>query len=375
MAVVRLKGINKVRKRMADGRVETIYYAWRGKGAPRLEGHPGSPEFVASYTRAVAERRAPKIADNLSALVGRYKADPEFKNLAESTRAEWMRWLDRIAQDRDSAEGELDIGGLPLKALEDRRARADLLDWRNQWADRPRSADYAMQVLSRLLAFGVDRGELSINIAAGVSQLYEGSRADQIWTEAERARFRAAAPSPEVGFAVELACLTGLRLSDLVRVADPHVGDLAISLPTGKSRGRRIATVPLLPETRQLLEQIRAQRDRRHAKLVANAVRKKRPEPPKAITLLSNTRGRPWSTDGLEHQVVDTKAKAQIDKHLHDARGTFATRLRKAGLSASEIADVLGWEEERVERLLKTYVDQDSIVRSIAERLNRRDGE
>lgn len=60
-----------------------------------------------------------------------------------------------------------------------------------------------------------------------------------------------------------------------------------------------------------------------------------------------------------------------MDKHLHDARGTFATRLRKAGLSASEIADVMGWEEARVQKLLETYVDRDSVVRSIAERLNR----
>jgi hypothetical protein len=52
--------------------------------------------------------------------------------------------------------------------------------------------------------------------------------------------------------------------------------------------------------------------------------------------------------------VVDAKTTAGIDKHLHDARGTFGTRLRKAGLTAPEIADVLAWEEERVERLLAT---------------------
>jgi integrase len=68
--------------------------------------------------------------------------------------------------------------------------------------------------------------------------------------------------------------------------------------------------------------------------------------------------------------VIDTKSKAGVDKHLHDARGTFGTRLRRAGLSASEIADVLGWEEDRVKRLLAKYVDRASIVMGIAERVH-----
>ena len=65
------------------------------------------------------------------------------------------------------------------------------------------------------------------------------------------------------------------------------------------------------------------------------------------------------------------KAACGIERHLHDARGTFATRLRRAGLTAPEIADVLGWEEERVERLLAAYVDRDEIVLALANRIER----
>lgn len=85
--------------------------------------------------------------------------------------------------------------------------------------------------------------------------------------------------------------------------------------------------------------------------------------------MLTNTRGRPWSEDGAEHQVIDTKHKAGIDKHLHDCRGSFATRLRVDGATHSEIADILGWDEVRVERLLALYVDGDTVVRAFAERL------
>jgi integrase len=365
---VRLKGLNSKTVTTADGRRMTYWYAWRG--GPRLEGEPGRPEFIASYNRAVAERRA-KPQDTLQGLTLAYKASPEFTRLAASTRAEWARMLDRIG---DTA-GDLAIGDMPLRALDDRRARKEVLAWRDQWAATPRKADYAIQVLSRVLAFGLDRGALSLNIAAGVSQLYESNRSDQIWTAADIARFQAAAPSPEVGFVVRLAAVTGLRRADLAGLLWSSVGDLAIVRRTGKSRGKRTAMVMILPETRALLEEIRAQQVARHAELAAVAKRKGNPAPASAATVLTNTRGLPWTTDGLEHQVIAVKRAAGLAHlHLHDARGTFITRLRRAGLTASEVAGAVGWDEKRVERLLALYVDQDSIVLALAKRISASEG-
>ena len=54
---VQLKGVHRVQKRLAGGRIRTYYYAWRG--GPRLKGDPGSPEFVVSYQQAHQERRRP----------------------------------------------------------------------------------------------------------------------------------------------------------------------------------------------------------------------------------------------------------------------------------------------------------------------------
>lgn len=367
MARVRLKGLNRNTKRLADGSTVTYWYAW--KGGPRLPGKPGSPEFMAAYNDALSDRKAaPK--ETLRALAVDYKASPEFLKLADGTRTEWTRWLDRIMDDR---EGALTIGDLPLGVLDDRRVKADILEWRDQWADRPRSADYAIQVLSRVLSWAVSRGRLTMNAAAGIDQLYTNNRADQIWSADEVARYAAAAKSPEVGFIVRLACLTGLRREDLATLMWSHVGDLAIIKPTGKSRGRRTAIIPLLDDAKALLNEIKEQQAQRHAALCAVAEAKKRPAPPLCLAVLSNTRGKPWSINGLEHQVIDAKQASTppIDKHLHDARGTFATRIRKAGLTAAEIADILGWEEARVERLLATYVDRDSIVLEIANRIRR----
>jgi hypothetical protein len=51
---VRLKGINSYTARLADGTTTTYWYAW--KGGPRLKGEPGSPEFIASYNEAAAQK-------------------------------------------------------------------------------------------------------------------------------------------------------------------------------------------------------------------------------------------------------------------------------------------------------------------------------
>lgn len=364
-----IKGLHKTTSRLSDGTVRIYWYAW--KGGPRLEGDPGTPTFDASYRQAIRERDRRRHGDTLAGLVSTYRGSPEFADHAESTRREWSRFLDLI-QDKT---GELAIGALPVEALSDPRVRQHVLAWRDQWRETPRKADYAMQVLSALLSWAVGRGVIPANILLGHGGLYESNRADLIWSDDEVSRFVTAAPSQEVGYIVRLACLTGLRRADLVRLEWSHVGDIAIVIMPNKSRRRRRAkavTIPLLDETIELLAEIKAQQEARWAGLAQIALRKGRLPPPRAATVLSNTRGRTWSKDGAEHQVVDTKHKAGIDKHLHDCRGSFATRLRLDGATTSEIADILGWEETRVERLLALYVDTDAVVRAFAERIRAR---
>jgi integrase len=44
------------------------------------------------------------------------------------------------------------------------------------------------------------------------------------------------------------------------------------------------------------------------------------------------------------------------DLHFHDLRGTAATRFYTAGLSVRVIAEVMGWEEEYVQKIAGTWV-------------------
>jgi hypothetical protein len=134
MVRIELRGIAKA---TAKGR--TYYYAWRG--GPRLLGEPGTPEFIASYNEAIESRRTPD-QSRFKALVTAYKASPEYKKLAESTRKNWWPWLDRIADHF----GELRVAQFDRPE----KIRPIIRCWRNKWAETPRTADYGMQVLSRV---------------------------------------------------------------------------------------------------------------------------------------------------------------------------------------------------------------------------------
>jgi integrase len=336
MVKVDLKGIAKA---TAKGR--TYYYAWRG--GPRLRGEPGSPEFMASYNEAIESRRTPD-SGRFKSLVVLYRASPDYtKNLADSTRKSWSPWLDRIAD----YFGELRVAQFDRPE----KIRKVIRHWRNKWADKPRTADYGMQVLSRVLSHAVDPlGKIASNPCEGIKQLYSGNRSEIIWTEADIAALKKTC-SPEIAHAVDLASHTGLRLGDLLRLSWSHVGEDAITLATGKSRGRREAIIPLYDELRTVLARI----------------------PKHSTVILTNSRQRPWTPDGFGSSFNTAKKDAGIserDLHFHDLRGTAATSFYVAGLSIRVIAEILAWSEDQVERIIRRYVGRAAATKEVIRQLN-----
>ena len=210
-----------------------------------------------------------------------------------------------------------------------------------------------MQVLSRVCAFGVDPlGKLASNPCEGIKQLYSANRSEIVWTDANIAQLKKTC-SPEIAHAVDLASHTGLRLSDLMRVSWSHVGEVAIEITTGKSKHRREAIVPLYDDLKAVLSRI----------------------PKRATTILTNSRGHPWTPDGFGSSFNKAKIDAGLadaDLHFHDLRGTAATRFYKADLRKREIAEIMGWEEEQVEKIIRKYVDRNAATRAVIARLNKR---
>jgi hypothetical protein len=133
-----VKGLCKVRSKGHE-----YWYAWRGPPlGPRVHGKYGTPEFWASYDAAVRDRHIPD-QGKFRALVTLYKASTAYEKLAASTKTHWGPWLDRI--------GEY-FGPLSIAQFDrPEKIRPIIHQWRQRWADKPRTADMGLQVLSRVL--------------------------------------------------------------------------------------------------------------------------------------------------------------------------------------------------------------------------------
>jgi integrase len=329
--MVELKGLHTVK---ANGK--TYRYAWRG--GPAIHGEPGSPEFHASYNEAVASRSAPDNSRFRSAVI-LYKKSDHYQALAVSTKRNWAPWLDRITDHF----GELSIA--QFGRVE--KIRPIIRKWRAKFADTPRTADYGMQVLSRVLAYCVDPlAKIPANPCEGIKQLYSGSRSEIIWTDADIAHLKKTC-SPEIGRAVDLAAHTGLRLGDLLKLCWSHIGEDAIVVRTSKTRSEAI--IPLYDALQDILARI----------------------PKHSPVILTNSRLRPWAGFGASFTKAKAKAWPQGENlHFHDLRGTAATKFYVAGLSEREVAEIMGWEEESVSRIIRRYVDRQAAIKDRIRKLN-----
>lgn len=334
---VELKGIHAVK---SNGRV---YYYIRDTGK-RINAEPGTPEFLRQY-QELTNPLSGLDDKRFSAWVTKYRASDEFLALAPSTQAEWNRWLDRIKEE---------FGALSIRQFDRPDIRADIAAWRSKWKATPRTADYGKQVLSVVLSFAAAKGALLHNVCREIPNLYSADRSGTIWLEADVAAVEAH-NAPEIGLAARLAAMTGLRKADLLALSWNHVGQLAIEMKTGKSRGKRKVLIPVYRELRELLDRI----------------------PKRATTVLTSTKKRPWTKGGFASSWGDAVRRAQLadrDLHFHDLRGTAATNFYRAGLTVREIAEILGWAEDRVERLINTYVKRDEILRDRIRRLENDSG-
>ena len=365
-----LPGLHRVRSKRADGGVTEFWYAWRG-GPRILRASAKSDALLAkeiarltpAAIAAFEEERHPK-ADTkfLYGLITRYLQalqQPEFAHLSERTRSDRRKYLDRV---RTSKIGNAELAKVELRSLESRRARSMLIQWRDQYAATPKTADELLGALSTVLTWAKDRGEIATNPVADFPRIYKVNRADVIWRPEDLAKLWPHC-APEFAYAVRFAMLTGIRLGDIVNVPWHAVGQDALVWQTNKSRGRRTIVIPITPELRKLLAEI-PRRD--------------------ATTILTSARERPWSLPGLESAMRRAKldAQAHAEKvggvkaesgigHLrfHDLRGTAATNLVLAGLPLQDVATILGWELDKVSSIAARYVTAEAIGRGIVKRL------
>ena len=91
--------------------------------------------------------------------------------------------------------------------------------------------------------------------------------------------------------------------------------------------------------------------------------------------ILKGAKGRPI-TAATAGEVISDGAAKPVElgvmterKHLRDCRGSFATELMMSGATNEEAAELLGWEEKRIRRIRRKYVNGKAIAGAIVERL------
>lgn len=332
-----LTGLHVVPKRLASGIVRWNVYAWRG--GPCIHRQDGARPVItqamlsqAMAARAEASGKGPP--DAFGAIIAAYRASPEFERLADSTRRDYRRILDRI---------EDQFGAAPIAAFEDRRMRREIIEWRDQWRGQPRTADKATVTLATVLGWAVHNALLTVNVAAGINHLHSADKSDQVW---EPRHWEALAEAPShLLQALRLASMTGLRLGDLVRLDWSQVGQQSIILTTRKRKGR--AVIPVVPELRAFLDKIEG----------------------RSGAVLRNSRGQPWTESGLGTVFQRSKPEG-FDRTIHDLRGTYVTWLATKGLTDDAIARIVGWTSQRIAGVRARYVDEARVIASLVDRLS-----
>jgi hypothetical protein len=83
----------------------------------------------------------------------------------------------------------------------------------------------------------------------------------------------------------------------------------------------------------------------------------RRPEKAES-TILRNTFGQPWTSDGFRAswgKAFDRAKRGDEDLHFHDLRGTAVTRLALAGCTVPQIAAITGHSPRDVDEILKAH--------------------
>ena len=326
---VNLKGVFATYKRMRDGSRKTYYYH-RATGK-RLRGEPGSSDFITDFASAEATVTPHRITETLSGLIRDYTLSVEFEQLAMTTAVSYRRML---------TKAEIELGDMPLKALDDPRVRRDFLDWREKTAKTSgkREADHRLSVISAMITWGIDRGHLSFNYVRGFKRLHHANRAEQIWLPEHISAFMQVAPI-EMQRALIIALHTGQRQGDILRLPWSSYDGQSITLRQEKASRRGIRAAPISVRCTAALNRM------------LNEIPRNSP------LVLTTKTGLAFKKRYFAAKWKAATIQAGIgDLHFHDLRGTAITMLSEAGNTIPQIASVTGHSLKTVNSILEKYL-------------------
>jgi hypothetical protein len=358
------RGIWSAHKRLADGSKRIHYYAW--KGGPKLPGQDRyAPDFIKALMEARASRaQAPAEVKTLAWLIREYRASTLFTTKRERTRDDYSKWHTQV---------EARFGDLPLHALADTRTSDMFYAWRDELvaearkrgADGLRQADLAWSTLQAVISFGMKRKKEFVrhNPCDGADRLYQGSRAEIIWSTQQVAAFVAQRRFAHMHIPLMIALWTGLHQGDICTIPFSAYDGEFIRWKQAKSIGsKRRPKYLAIPVAGPLREWLDRERDEREAALRASPVRPLDIDAAVAAqAIVLNSDGEPWRRgkkgfNGFRSTFAKARAEAGVTGvAFTDLRGTAVTRLKMAGCEVTRICEITGHTSAEVNGILERH--------------------
>jgi integrase len=335
---VDMKGVHRIKRRLASGETKLYFYAWRG-GPAMSCSDPRSPKFAAEleWHRAQASGKRPLMfADLIDQFTGPGREpNPDFLLLAETTRRDHL-YAFRLAKEQWPQ--------LPAALTQQKGFKAEVRRWHRSFAANPRKADKLLFSLSKVFSYAVENELLEKNPCTGIGRLYSGSRKETVWTPDLIDRFRSEA-APHILLPFEMAIATGQRQGDILAAAWNQYDGTHLRVRQSKT-GAKVKV--------RVSNTLRAMLD---------------PLPRDALRICLNSRGRPWTKDGFKTTWGKELARLGIEGvTFHDLRGTFITARVSEGSSLEDVARVTGHSVSEVRAVAEKHYlawDQDAADRVI----------
>jgi integrase len=325
-------GVHRV---VARGREYFYWHPGRGtKHAGKriaLPKDPTGPDFWVALREAQGV-----VADTvtLGAVIDLYETSPQFLKLGDGTQSLYRRQL-RILRAGFGTTAADQVRPIHIREVMD------------GLADTPGAANNFLGGMRALSSWALSRGKIDQSLTEGIEP-FETDGGHKPWTDAQIK----AAHDHLTGYVrrgIMLALYTGQRGSDVVRLGWPDIDDGGFRLKQQKT-GREI----WCPIDDELAIEMKAW--------------KKRPGP-----FVHQDSGKPF-TRKLFHKHFDTAREnipALADVTIHGLRATRVVHLRRAGLTTSQIQDMIGMSMAMIERYCR-FADKKANGKAAAVKLKER---
>jgi integrase len=290
------------------------YFRKPGCKSVALPGPPGSDEFMAAYSAALADTPRVEVAarrtraGSISAMIIGYSRSAAFAGLAPLSQRTYRRIFEGMRRDY----GDMSVATLARKHV------VKMLDAKK---DTPVAARGFLRCLRLIIQYAIDLGIREDDCTAGLKVRLPKSDGYHSWADEEIATFERAYPvgtKPRLALALLLG--TALRCSDVVKLGRGHVRNGTIQIVAQKTK-----TALAIPVTAELASAINAAAPGEH------------------VTFLINERGASFTAKGFGQWFTEQAKRIGL-KGLspHGLRKAACRRLAEAGCSAPEIASISG---------------------------------